>query len=528
MAIRWQEWSAEAFSQAQREDKPVFLDISATWCHWCHVLDRTTLSDPAVIAAVNADFIPVRVDTDKRPDINERYNQGGWPTVALLSPTGKLISGGTYLPPQHMLQLLKHVTHSYKERKTRIEQTAFRPPELRPATGLGQAIVDDVADLLLSMADTEHGGFGHEPKFPLPEAIEFCMLRYLMAGDKNFLKLTTLTLNKMVQLADPVESGFYRYSVTADWRTPHYEKMLETNAQLASTYLRAYLITADDAHRAVAESTLRYMIQVLSDGKERFYGSQDADGEDAYYGKAREERDTMETPAVDRTSYTSWSCTAISALLAASAACRNSDYKKRALSALEFLLRNCYDAEQGVAHYYDSAPAVYGLLADNAAMIQSLLDAYEAAADTRYLDHAEQLTALVTHSLKSDAGYFDRPEGGDGMLAFRHKPLGSNALMARVLLRLAFITGNSGYKNAAVETLRAFSGAYKDYSVHAADYAAAVAMALSPVELSVPEQLRERALRYPDPRRMIRPQEGDAIVLCVDGTCMKLSGEQTH
>src|SRR5207248_2103590 len=182
--IAWQEWSSGAFEKAQREDKPVLLDISAVWCHWCHVMDETSYSDPEIISLINDRFVALRVDNDQRPDVNARYNMGGWPTPAFLTPEGEVMAGMTYIPPEQMHDVLNQVSTYYKDNKETIQRKISEIAENRARNeaseeAAGDALSDQVLrDALHSAADAYdpvYGGFGNEPKFPHTDAIDLLL-----------------------------------------------------------------------------------------------------------------------------------------------------------------------------------------------------------------------------------------------------------------------------------------------------------------------------------------------------------------
>jgi len=179
--IGWLEWGQQAFERAQREDKPILLSISAVWCHWCHVMDETSYSDEAVIAAIRDRYVPVRVDNDRRPDVNARYNQGGWPTTAFLTPDGSLLAGATYLPPDQLHQALDQISQFYRTNRAEIVQRAaeIRTPAHAytpaPASELQESIVRDVVEHIAQAYDEEYGGFGDAPKFPMIDVLEFLL-----------------------------------------------------------------------------------------------------------------------------------------------------------------------------------------------------------------------------------------------------------------------------------------------------------------------------------------------------------------
>ncbi len=513
--IKWYDWSEEAFERAKAEGKPIFLYITAVWCHWCHKLRDDTLNNDEISKIVEENFIPIRVDTDRRPDINERYNMGGWPTVAVLTPDGATITGGTYFPPAQMKVFLNNAINFYKENKDNIRIGRYEQPQERYAE-LNESMIADIADIVVSYFDADYGGFGREPKFPMPEALELLIM--LHKKDKHFTKMVTITLDKMAALADKYAHGFFRYSVTQDWRHPHYEKMLETNAKIIVNYLHGYQITANEKYREIAEQTISYIINTLSDGTV-FFGSQDADGEEEYYGKTLEERKKLPEPYIDKTVHTNWNAMMISALLEASVILDNNEYKKIALKTIDFLLDNCFD--KCMYHYFDGENHLPGLLSDQIYFIRALLDAFEITQDRKYVELAEKIAVWCLSNLKYGKGFFDRVKGDVGNLAISNKPITENSMAADCFLRLAFFTGNEEYRKIAEEVLSAFSFSHVDYGIHAAPFALALEKFLNSVEIKAPENEIKQLLKWPEPRKMLMQTSEKGIFTCARGLCQK-------
>jgi len=193
--IRWLDWTDDAFRLARSENKPILLDISAVWCHWCHRLDKDTYSVPDIAEYIKTHFVPIRVDTDKRPDINRRYNMGGWPTTAFLTPDGRIIAGGTYIPPDQMRQVLRDVSASSAKSEGKPAPELETPgPESIPVGSLSASIVDEILGEIANNFDPIYGGFGSQPKFPSTDAQELALLKYHYSGNREFLRIVTLTL----------------------------------------------------------------------------------------------------------------------------------------------------------------------------------------------------------------------------------------------------------------------------------------------------------------------------------------------
>src|SRR5208337_4346906 len=300
--IRWHEWGEEALAIAQRENKPILLDIGAVWCHWCHVMDRESYDDPEVAQIVNDRFIAIKVDRDERPDIDSRYqvavssitSQGGWPLTAFLTPEGKPFYGGAYFPPADQYgrpsfrRVLLAIANAYQEKKEDIVEQA-KLVEAAIAHGESQqagsaefssSVIDATVDSALQMFDSANGGFGQAPKFPHPSIIDLLIDQYARSGDERLRHVFSTTLEKMARggVYDQLAGGFHRYSVDERWVVPHFEKMSYDNSELLKNYVHAYQATGADFLADVARDMIRWMDEWLSDRQRGgFYASQDAD-----------------------------------------------------------------------------------------------------------------------------------------------------------------------------------------------------------------------------------------------------------
>src|SRR5580692_1928645 len=300
--IQWHEWGEEAFATAQRENKPILLDIGAVWCHWCHVMDRESYDNPEIAEIVNQHFIAVKVDRDERPDIDSRYQvavssisgQGGWPLTAFLTPDGKPFYGGTYFPPDDhygrpsFKRVLISISDAYREKnddvveQAKLVEGAISNAEAFAGKGaeFSPAVIDGIVKSVLKMFDPQHGGFGSSPKFPHPAALDLQIDQYLRTGDEELRHVFVTTLEKMARggVYDQLAGGFHRYSVDERWIVPHFEKMSYDNSELLKNYVHAYQATGSEFFADVARDIIRWMDDWLSD-RERggFYASQDAD-----------------------------------------------------------------------------------------------------------------------------------------------------------------------------------------------------------------------------------------------------------
>ncbi len=528
--IAWRPWDEAAFAQAQREAKPILLSISAVWCHWCHVLDETSYSDPRVIATIADGFVAVRIDNDRRPDLNRRYNMGGWPTIAFLTPAGDVLAGATYLPPDRLLDLLSRVRAYHADHGGELAaQTggggaagsgATAPLPAAPPTDddLGAragAVCRTVADLY----DPRCGGFGTAPKFPQPDAVRLLLVAGGQGGDRDLVAMALHSLDAVADgLRDPIEQGFYRYATQRDWTAPHYEKLLDDNARLTLAYLDAFALSGRPAYAKVAGGTLAYLAAVLRDpGRPVFFGSEDADEGYAVLdaaGRAVEPR-----PGVDRTVYVDANALAARALTRAAILLDRPDLLDEALAAVDLL----WDAGHGrraMVHYLGGPVA--GLLGDQAHMTAALLDAHEATGDRAYLARARLLADWALEHLRDGAGRFvDRPRSaGEGPAAGGPLPvLDGGAEMADGLTRLAAFSGVPAYREAAATALAAYAPEAAGAGPLAAPWAlAALRLAHHPVHIVVVGRrgdaqagaLLRAGLRVAEPLRSVQLLDPDA------------------
>ncbi len=301
--VDWYPWGDEAFGRALAEDKPIFLSIGYSACHWCHVMAHESFENEHTALLMNQNFVNIKVDREERPDLDSVYmraiqaltGSGGWPLTAFLTPEGKPFFGGTYFPPEDrygmpsLPRVLMAVVDAYRNRRGDIEQTvrqlmAGLTTETRSNAAKEPLIVDVLAQAYLNLKgsfDEENGGFGTAPKFPQPMALEFVLRYFSRSQDKATLEMVDLTLEKMAEggIYDQIGGGFHRYATDSQWLVPHFEKMLYDNALLSQVYLHAYLATGKLLFRSIAEETLDYVLREMTDPQGGFYSTQDADSE---------------------------------------------------------------------------------------------------------------------------------------------------------------------------------------------------------------------------------------------------------
>jgi uncharacterized protein len=300
--IQWHEWGEEAFAKAQRENKPILLDIGAVWCHWCHVMDRESYESAETADIINQQFIAVKVDRDERPDVDSRYQlavsaiagTGGWPLTVFLTPDGRPFYGGTYFPPDDRFgrpsfrKILLAIADAYRERRDEVLKSADETMNmLAGAEGFAgrhsdfsPRIVGIMVQSALPIFDEKYGGFGSAPKFPHPAALDLLMDWYVRTGEERVATVVTTTLTRMAQggVYDQLAGGFHRYSVDERWIVPHFEKMSYDNSELLKNYVHGYQVFGHEFYAHVARDIIRWMDEWLSDREHGgFYASQDAD-----------------------------------------------------------------------------------------------------------------------------------------------------------------------------------------------------------------------------------------------------------
>ncbi|HET7213765.1 MAG TPA: thioredoxin domain-containing protein [Terriglobia bacterium] len=316
--VEWYAWGEEAFELARRGNKPIFLSVGYSTCHWCHVMERESFTDPEIARLMNENFVNIKVDREERPDVDKVYmtfvqattGSGGWPMSVFLTPDLKPFFGGTYWPPTDRYgrpgfsTVLERVAEAWKKDRPRIEQSAAEVVQqlaesvnapAGPKAGISDATLDRAYQQIASGYDPANGGFGGAPKFPRPVVFNFLLRYYARTGSEAALQMTLHTLHAMAAggIHDHLGGGFHRYSVDERWHVPHFEKMLYDQAQLAIAYLQAFQITRDLFYAGTARDILDYVLRDMHSPHGGFFSAEDADsliekgkpdhGEGAFY-----------------------------------------------------------------------------------------------------------------------------------------------------------------------------------------------------------------------------------------------------
>ena len=298
--VHWHAWNEEALDRAKKENKPIFLSVGYSSCHWCHVMAHESFEDDEIAKIMNDSFVNIKVDREERPDLDDIYQkvcqmstgQGGWPLSVFLTPDQRPFYVGTYFPVIDSYgrpgfgSICRQLAQSWKEKPKDVEKAADnfmqnldKLQQFPTPTEIDKSILDEAAINLLQIADTTYGGFGQAPKFPNASNLSF-MFRYSkLSGISKFEKFALLTLKKMARggIFDQIGGGFHRYSTDARWLVPHFEKMLYDNALLPIVYSEAYQITKDSFFRDIVRKTLDYVIREMTSSNGTFFSAQDAD-----------------------------------------------------------------------------------------------------------------------------------------------------------------------------------------------------------------------------------------------------------
>jgi uncharacterized protein YyaL (SSP411 family) len=425
--VNWFPWSEEAFNKARTEDKPVFLSIGYSTCHWCHVMERESFEDNEVADYLNAHYVAVKVDKEERPDIDAVYMQvcqaftgrGGWPMTVILSPNKKAFFAGTYFP--------KHSTHGMKglldilaaviqlwdhDREALLEQSNAIAAFLQNqhTGGLGSISKSDLKkafDNYKYSYDNKNGGFGKAPKFPAPHNLMFLLRYSVFEQDKRALEMTENTLQSMYRggMFDHIGFGFSRYSTDDRWLVPHFEKMLYDNALLSIAYLEAYQLTKNELYRRAAEKTLLYITREMTSPEGGFFSAQDADseGEEGKYyvftpgqikAELGEEDGTYFCRYFGITEKGNFEGASIPNLL-------NNDAYDQQDKRIEGLLQTLYDFRLSRTALYKDDKI---LTAWNALMITAFAKAYQVLGNEEYRKAAERGAAFIQTELTDSKG----------------------------------------------------------------------------------------------------------------------------
>ena len=452
--VNWYPWSDEAFAVAKKTNKPIFLSIGYSTCHWCHVMEKESFADPEIAKLMNEAFVSIKVDREERPDLDSVYlavtraltGDAGWPNNVLLTPDGKPFFAASYIPKEKFRALIPRLSSMWLEQRERVVANAemiTRTLQAKPVAGdaLGADVLTKGYRQLASRFDATHGGFLPDPKFPTPHHLMFLLRYWHRTKDAKSLEMAETTLRAMRKgpLWDARDGGFHRYSTNADWSEPHYEKMLYDQALLALAYLEAYQATRKEEYAKTAREVFTYVLRDLRAPSGAFYAAMDAD--EAYYRGKKAAK-----PGRDEKIIADWNGLMIAALAYGANVLDEPKYAEAATRAADAVVAKRRR-----------------FLDDSAFLVWGLLNLYEATFDIRHLETAIALNDEATRLFRDSSGRFYITPADAEALLVRPREVGDgaipsgNSVQLMNLVRLSRITANETYEKQADEILRTAS-----------------------------------------------------------------------
>ncbi len=455
--VAWGGWSLEMLAKAKAENRFVILDLEAVWCHWCHVMEATTYRDPKVVKLLNEKFVAVRVDQDANPDLSARYGDWGWPATIIFAPDGtELVKRRGYIEPENMASLL---------------QAIIDDPTPGPSAG-GAEIIKPAATSALSAGarkqlianlaqsyDRRFGGWGDVHKFIDADSMDY-VLQGAERGDANARVVAKTTLTSALQLIDPVAGGIYQYSDKADWKSPHYEKIMWYQANGLRQYSQAFGLFKDAKYLGAARDIYRYMTTVLMNADGTFFATQDADVDAAMPGKVffamngAQRAQLGRQPRVDQNIYARENGWAISGLIAYANVTGDATALAQAERTAEWIIANRRDDNGIFKHGANDRGGPF--LGDTIAMGAAAIDLYAATGKRRWLTLAAESGVALGRFRDGDGGFATTmtAEGASGVLAKPYRNLDEQVQAARFAIRLWRYLGAPESKDLAEHAIK--------------------------------------------------------------------------
>jgi uncharacterized protein len=447
--IEWQPWSDSMFAKAKEQGKFVLLDLGTGWCHWCHVMEEITYRDPAVVELVRKNYIPVRVDADSRPDLSNRYEDYGWPaTIVFNGGGGEIVKRQGYIAPKPMASLLRAIIDDpspgpsvLPEQNLSAGTQAFLEADYRAK--LRQTLIEDY--------DPKNKGWGTIQKFLNWDVTEYCMVE-ARQGDTGFERMARETLAAQLKLIDPIWGGVCQYSTDGDWEHPHFEKIMQMQAEDLRIYAEAYALWNDSIYLQTAQRIRNYIANFLTSPDGAFYASQDADlipGKHSaeYFKLSDKDRRKRGIPRVDRHIYARENGWAIYGLATLYAVSGDETCLADAIRAANWIVAHRALAGGGFRHEESSGP----YLGDTLYMGRAFLGLYSVTADRAWLQRAQQTAEFVATNFNCDLGYATAANIG----ALKSGPqVDENADLVRLGNLLSYYTGKPEYREMAEHAMQ--------------------------------------------------------------------------
>lgn len=401
--IAWHDWSPTVFQQAAREHKFVLLDLGTQWCHWCHVMDVQTYADPKVQKLLAEKYISVRVDADSRPDLGNRYEDYGWPaTIVFNANGGEIVKRQGYLAPREMASMLQAIIDDPTPGPSVV---ASKKPQYGDQNALSKPVYDELIKRHLETYDSEKGAWGHSQKFLDWNNVEWSM-RQAKRGDTAEERMARQTLAAQLNLLDPAWGGVYQYSTDDDWQHPHFEKIMEMQAEDLRIYSLAWSQWHDPTYLNAAQAIHHYLTRFLLSPDGAFFTSQDADLVDGvhsadYFNLSDAQRTARGIPRIDTHQYARENGWAIRGLADLYAATGDESALREAIAAAKWVCENRAASDGGFIHDQTNSSGPY--LGDTLAMGQAFLELYEVTADRSWLTRAQQASDFISaHFLRKN------------------------------------------------------------------------------------------------------------------------------
>ena len=451
--INWQPWSDSIFEQAKREHRFVLLDLEAVWCHWCHVMDAQTYSDPKVVALIKSKYLAVKVDQDSRPDISNRYEDYGWPATVVFNGDGsEIVKRQGYLPPKLMASILQAIIEDPSPGPSITKEPPIEP---RSEAGLTNEERAKLEQVLRADYDQKNHGWGTVQKFLDWDVIEFCIEKTI-SGEHDFERMARETLDAQEQLIDPVWGGVYQYSTDGDWNHPHFEKIMQFQAENLRLYAEAYALWKDPKYLAGAEKIRGYLRNFLTSPEGAFYTSQDADLVEGrhsadYFARDDAARRQLGLPRIDEHIYARENGWAINALATFYGVTGDKSALNDATRAAEWIVSHRSLGKGGFSHdEKDTAGPYFG---DNVYMARAFLTLYQVTADRKWLQRAQETVQFAADHFQSAAGYVAFAHSLGEKLAPKPQT-DENSTFARLTNLLRHYTGQAENRARAEHAMR--------------------------------------------------------------------------
>jgi uncharacterized protein len=450
-SLAWNPWSQSVFAQARRQHRFVLLDLEAVWCHWCHVMDETTYKDPQVARLLNSHYLLVKVDQDSRPDLSNRYEDYGWPATVVFAADGsEIVKRQGYIAPDQMASMLQAIIDDPSPGPSIEPETKFI---FSANAALTPSLRDQLHQDFLAGYDEQHASWGFRQKLLDWDSVEYSM-QLAQAGDKNAERMARETLHQQLHLLDPAWGGVYQYSTGGDWNTPHFEKIMQMQAENLRIYALAYAQWQDPEYLHAATEIHRFVQAFLTSPQGAFYTSQDADLVDGkpgagYFALGDAARRKLGVPRVDKHSYARENGWMIAALATLYAATGELPYLDEAQRCAQWVMQNRGLAGFGFRHGAHDAIGPY--LGDNVAMARAFLALYAVTADRQWLTQAEATAHFIDNNFRASqgAGYVTAAHKDASTASIPQQQRDENLMVLRFANLLGHFTGTPDYRSMA-------------------------------------------------------------------------------